>query len=64
MRICPASISSWCRSTASNIREHLMLVAALGIDSEGFKHPLGLLEGGKRASRRTLTAAYYSRFAA
>jgi len=24
-----------------HISEHLVLVAALGIDSEGFKHPLG-----------------------
>jgi hypothetical protein len=28
-----------------HIGEHLVLVAALGIDSEGFKHPLGLMEG-------------------
>jgi hypothetical protein len=28
-----------------HISEHLVLVAALGIDSEGFKHPLGLMEG-------------------
>jgi hypothetical protein len=27
------------------IREHLVLVATLGINSEGFKHPLGLMEG-------------------
>src|ERR1700676_1784734 len=30
---------------ASTCSEHLVLVAALGIDSEGFKHPLGLMEG-------------------
>ena len=28
-----------------HISEHLVLVAALGIDSAGFKHPLGLIEG-------------------
>jgi putative transposase len=28
-----------------HISEHLVLVAALGIDSQGFKHPLGLMEG-------------------
>ena len=28
-----------------HISEHLVLVAALGIDSEGIKHPLGLMEG-------------------
>src|SRR4029077_4247933 len=27
-----------------HISEHLVLVAALGIDSAGFKHPLGLME--------------------
>src|SRR5260370_876275 len=29
---------------------HLVLVAALGIDSEGFKHPLGLMEGATEHS--------------
>jgi putative transposase len=33
-----------------HIGEHLVLVAALGIDSEGFKHPLGLMEGVPRRS--------------
>src|SRR5450631_978014 len=33
-----------------HIREHLVLVAALGIDSEGFKHPLGLMEGATEHS--------------
>lgn len=28
-----------------HISEHLMLVAAIGIDGEGVKHPLGLIEG-------------------
>ena len=28
-----------------HISEHLMLVAAIGIDGEGVKHPLGLVEG-------------------
>jgi putative transposase len=28
-----------------HIRDDLVLVAALGIDSEDFKHPLGLMEG-------------------
>ena len=28
-----------------HISEHLVLVAALGIDSQGFKHPLGPMEG-------------------
>ncbi len=28
-----------------HITEHLVLVAAIGIDSEGVKHPLGLIEG-------------------
>jgi transposase-like protein len=28
-----------------HISEHLVLVAAIGIDSEGVKHPLGLIEG-------------------
>ena len=28
-----------------HITEHLILVAAIGIDSEGVKHPLGLIEG-------------------
>jgi len=28
-----------------HISEHLVLVAALGIDSESIKHPLGLIEG-------------------
>jgi putative transposase len=28
-----------------HITEHLVLVAAIGIDSEGVKHPLGLVEG-------------------
>jgi putative transposase len=32
------------------ISEHLVLVAALGIDSEGFKHPLGLMEGATEHS--------------
>ena len=27
-----------------HISEHLVLVAALGIDSEGVKHPLGLMK--------------------
>ena len=31
-----------------HISEHLVLVAALGIDSQGFKHPLGLVEGATR----------------
>ena len=33
-----------------HIREHLVLVAALGIDSEGIKHPLGLIEGATEHS--------------
>jgi putative transposase len=33
-----------------HISEHLVLVAALGIDSEGFKHPLGLMEGATEHS--------------
>lgn len=33
-----------------HIGEHLVLVAALGIDSEGFKHPLGLMEGATEHS--------------
>src|SRR4249919_3266942 len=32
------------------ISEHLVLVAALGIDSQGFKHPLGLMEGATEHS--------------
>jgi transposase-like protein len=28
-----------------HITEHLVLVAAIGIDGEGIKHPLGLMEG-------------------
>jgi hypothetical protein len=32
------------------ISEHLVLVAALGIDSEGFTHPLGLMEGATEHS--------------
>src|ERR1700741_667353 len=28
-----------------HITEHLVLVAAIGIDGEGVKHPLGLIEG-------------------
>ena len=28
-----------------HITEHLVLVAAVGIDGEGIKHPLGLVEG-------------------
>ena len=32
------------------ISEHLVLVAALGIDSQGFKHPLGLMEGATEQS--------------
>jgi hypothetical protein len=33
-----------------HISEHLVLVAALGIDSEGFKRPLGLMEGATEHS--------------
>ena len=33
-----------------HIGEHLVLVAALGIDSAGFKHPLGLMEGATEHS--------------
>ena len=33
-----------------HISEHLVLVAALGIDSAGFKHPLGLMEGATEHS--------------
>src|ERR1700709_436434 len=33
-----------------HISEHLVLVAALGIDSDGFKHPLGLMEGATEHS--------------
>jgi transposase-like protein len=33
-----------------HISEHLVLVAALGIDSEGIKHPLGLMEGATEHS--------------
>jgi transposase-like protein len=33
-----------------HISEHLVLVAALGIDSEGVKHPLGLMEGATEHS--------------
>jgi putative transposase len=33
-----------------HISEHLVLVAALGIDSEGVKHPLGLMEGATENS--------------
>jgi putative transposase len=33
-----------------HISEHLVLVAALGIDSEGFRHPLGLMEGATEHS--------------
>jgi putative transposase len=33
-----------------HISEHLVLVAALGIDSAGFKHPLGLIEGATEHS--------------
>jgi putative transposase len=33
-----------------HISEHLVLVAALGIDSQGFKHPLGLMEGATEHS--------------
>ena len=32
------------------ISEDLVLVAALGIDSEGIKHPLGLIEGATEHS--------------
>src|SRR5271157_3686339 len=34
----------------THISEHLVLVAALGIDSQGFKHPLGLVEGATEHS--------------
>ena len=43
MRICPGS-TSWWWIDGIHISEHLVLVAALGIDSEGFEHPLGLME--------------------
>jgi len=33
-----------------HISDHLVLVAALGIDSQGFKHPLGLMEGATEHS--------------
>ena len=33
-----------------HITEHLVLVAAIGIDGEGVKHPLGLLEGATEHS--------------
>src|SRR5450432_204283 len=33
-----------------HISEHLVLIAALGIDSEGIKHPLGLMEGATEHS--------------
>ena len=33
-----------------HISEHLVLVAALGIDSDGIKHPLGLMEGATEHS--------------
>jgi transposase-like protein len=31
-----------------HITEHLVLVAAIGIDGEGIKHPLGLIEGATK----------------
>jgi putative transposase len=48
VRIRPASTSWWCRSTAST-SVSIVLVAALGIDSEAFRHPLELTVGGNRA---------------
>ena len=33
-----------------HITEHLVLVAAIGVDSEGVKHPLGLIEGATEHS--------------
>jgi hypothetical protein len=33
-----------------HISEHLVLVAAIGIDGEGEKHPLGLIEGATEHS--------------
>jgi hypothetical protein len=41
---CPSSTCWLCRSTASTDRR-LVLVAAIGIDGNGVKHPLGLIEG-------------------
>ena len=40
-------VSALLHSLAANtgIAEHLVLVAAIGIDGEGVKHPLGLIEG-------------------
>jgi putative transposase len=35
---------------AIHITEHLVLVAAIGIDGEGVKHPLGLIEGATEHS--------------
>jgi hypothetical protein len=39
-----------------HISEHLVLVAAIEIDSEGFKHPLGLIKGATwHSAARTLS---------
>ena len=39
-----SSTCGWSRSTACHIGNDLVLVAALGIDGNGDKHPLGLVE--------------------
>jgi Transposase, Mutator family len=54
---CRPSMKTWMEADVSgldilvvqidgiHITEHLVLVAAVGIDGEGIKHPLGLMEG-------------------
>jgi len=44
------STSWWCRSTASTSVSISCWWPALGIDSAGFKHPLGLMEGATEHS--------------
>src|SRR5207302_2488314 len=33
-----------------HISEHLVLIAAIGIDAEGYKHPLALIEGATESA--------------
>jgi hypothetical protein len=46
--LCPHARNTRFQPTAFTISEHLVLVAALGIDSQDFKHPLGPMEGAQR----------------
>ena len=56
MRICPGLDIMVVQIDGIHISEHLVLVAALGIDSEGFKHPLNprlLLASGRTLNRKS-----------